>query len=70
MLAYLRTSDLITEEEEKGIAGVYGFVSPGAHTPVGLSEQEMACLGRNLAVSMCYLLVKLHNEASPQLSSV
>lgn len=70
VLAYLRTSGLITEEEEKGIAGVYGFVSPGAHSPLSLSEQEVARLGRSLAVSMCYFLVRLHNQSESWLPSV
>lgn len=64
VLKYLRISELITENEEKGLAGVYGFVSAGAHRPVGLSEQEMARLGRSLIASMCYFLVKLHNNIS------
>ncbi len=60
VLGYLRTSGLITENEEKGLAGVYGFVSAGSHRHVGLSEMEMARLGRNLVASMCYFLIKLH----------
>jgi hypothetical protein len=61
VLAYLRVSGLITQEEEQGIAGVYGFVSPAAHRPVGFTEEELARLGRSLAASMCYFLVKRHN---------
>lgn len=55
---HLRTSGLITEGEEKGLAGVFTFVSPGAHSPVGLSETEMVRLGRSLVVGMCYFLIK------------
>lgn len=62
VLSYLRTSGLISENEEKGLAGVYRFVSAGAHRPVGLSEQEMARLGRSLVSSMCYFLIELHNN--------
>lgn len=62
VLAYLRTSGLIRQREEEGISGVYSFVSEGAHRPVGLSEQEMARLGRSLVTSMCYFLIKLHNN--------
>ena len=61
-LSYLRTSGFISESEEKAIAGVYGFVSQGAHRPMALSEQEMARLGRNLAISMCYFIIKLYNQ--------
>ena len=62
ILSYLKTSGLIREDEEKGLAGVFRFVSAGAHRPVGLSEQEMARLGRSLVSSMCYFLIKLHNN--------
>jgi len=61
VLAYLRTSGLLTPAEEKVLAGVYGFVSAGAHIPIGLSEQEMARLGRSLVASMSYFLVKRYN---------
>jgi len=47
VLSYLRTSGFIIQSEEEAIAGVFGFVSPGAHTPMGLTEQEMARLGRS-----------------------
>jgi hypothetical protein len=63
VLAYLRTSSLITSQEENGLSGVFKFVSPGAHTPVGIDEGEMARLGRSLIVSMCYFLVKIHNKS-------
>lgn len=66
VLAHLRTSGFVTEEEEKGLGGVFTFVSPGAHAPVGLSEVETARLGRSLAVSMCYFLVKQFNAKHPQ----
>ena len=59
--AHLRMAGVITQEEEKGIAGVFTFVSPGAHTPVGLSETAMVRLGRSLVISMCYFLVKRWN---------
>lgn len=61
VIAHLRTSGAISEEEEKGLAGVFTFVSPGAHTPVGLSETEMVRLGRSFVIGMCYFLVKRHN---------
>ena len=50
--------DILRVEEEQGLAGVFTFDSPGAHTPVGLTELEMTRLGRSLAVSMCYFLIK------------
>lgn len=61
VLAYLRTSQLVTKTDEDLIGSVYTFISPGAHQPVGLSHEEMVRLGRGMAISICYFLVKLHN---------
>jgi hypothetical protein len=58
VLSYLRTSSLLTEQEEKGVGGVFSFTSPGAHTYVSVTEQETTRLGRSLAVSMIYFLLK------------
>jgi hypothetical protein len=63
--SYLRSSGLITDQQEKGLAGVFGFVSPGSHTPLGFTDQEFARLGRSLVVSMCYFLVKQFNAGTP-----
>lgn len=63
VLVYLRTSGFITVNEEQGIAGAYGFISPGAHTPVGLTEEEMVRLGRSLMAAVSYLLIKRHNAS-------
>jgi len=65
VLGFLRAIDFITQEEERGLAGVYGFVSPGSHRPVGISEEEMARLGRSLALSMCWFLVKSYRSSTP-----
>lgn len=61
VLAYLRTSALITRNDEDLVASVYTFISPGAHQPIGLSQEELVRLGRGMAVSASYFLVKLHN---------
>ena len=58
VLGYLRKSELITTQEEKGLAGVFGFVSPGAHEPFGPDDMEMARLGRSLAIGMTCFLIK------------
>lgn len=60
ILGFLRKIDFVSQEEERGLAGVYGFVSPGSHRPLGLSEEQMARLGRSLALSMCWFLIKTH----------
>jgi hypothetical protein len=62
VLAYLRSSGFITEDQEKGLAGVFGFVSPGSHIPLGLTELEMARLGRSFIAGMCWFLVKRFTE--------
>lgn len=58
VLTYLRQTKFLTDEEERGLAAVFGFVSPGSHIPLGLSELEMARLGRNFAAGMCWFLAK------------
>lgn len=58
VLAYLRTSGLITEQEEQGLSGAFTFLSPGSHRLVGVSEREMARLGRSIALSMVYFLLR------------
>lgn len=60
VLAFLRTSGEVTPEEEKGLAGVFGFLSPGAHRPVGIPEDQMTRLGRSFALNMCWFLLKNH----------
>ncbi len=54
------SSGEITVEEEKGLAGVFGFLSPGAHRPMGIPEDQMTRLGRSFALHMCWFLLKNH----------
>lgn len=58
LLRFLRERDEISAEEDRGLAGVFGFVSPGAHRAIGLSEEQMTRLGRSLALSMCWFLLQ------------
>lgn len=58
ILIFLKQVGFISQEEERGLAGVYGFISPGSHRPVGITEEQMARLGRSLALSMCWFLIK------------
>lgn len=60
VLSFLRSSGEISVEEEKGLAGVFGFLSPGAHRPVGIPEDQMTRLGRSFALNMCWFLLKNH----------
>lgn len=65
LIEYLRVSGFIDEREEKGLAGVFTFVSPGAHKPLDLSRTDMARLGRALVFGMCWFLVKRHAATIP-----
>ncbi len=58
VIEFLRKCDEITLEEERGLAGVFGFLSPGAHRPVGISQDQMTRLGRSFALNMCWFLLK------------
>ena len=60
VLSFLRASNEISLEEEKGLAGVFGFLSPGAHRPVGIPEDQMTRLGRSFALNMCWFMLKNH----------
>ena len=62
-LTYMRQLGFISEQEEKGLAGVYGFISPGSHRPVGISEEQMARLGRSFALGMSWFLLKTYQSA-------
>ena len=63
VLNFLKVTSFITQEEERGLAGVYGFVSPGSHRSLGISEEAMARLGRSLALSMCWFLIRSYRTA-------
>ena len=65
VIAYLKNhAGFLDKNDEAAITGVYGFVSPGAHKPVGFSEEEMVRLGRSMIASVCYFLVKKHNATA------
>jgi hypothetical protein len=56
----LRTNGLIDEPTERTIAGVYTLISPAAHMPVGMGDEEWARLTRTFALGICYYVVKLY----------
>lgn len=62
IVAHLRSQGFFSPEEERGLVGVYAFLSTGAHRPVGLTEDEACRLGRSLALSMCWYLVKRYQS--------
>ena len=61
-MAHLRKQDFFSVEEERGLVGVYAFLSPGAHRPIGLTEEEACRLGRSMALSMCWYLVRRYAD--------
>jgi hypothetical protein len=61
VIAYLQKSGFIKQHQEDGLTGVFSFLSQGAHVPIGFTEEEFTRLGRSLAVSFCYFLVKTLN---------
>ena len=63
-ISYIKQIQMITQNEEEALAGVYKLLS-SAHRPIGLSESEMARLGRSIAASMCYFLIKIYNNFKP-----
>lgn len=64
LMQYLRESGFVEGREEEGLTGVFTFVSPGSHEPVGFSRTDMARLGRALVFGMCWFLVKRHAAAN------
>ena len=67
-LGYLRKSGEITVEEEQGLAGVFRFLSPGAHRPVAIPEVQVARLGRSFALNMCWFLLQNHLQGRSTLA--
>ena len=61
ILNFLRSREFLSIDEEEGLAGVYRFLSPGSHRPLGLTEAEATRLGRSLALSMAWYLVKRYS---------
>ena len=60
-LSHLKNKEFITNKEESAIASTYTFISDGAHIPVGFTEEEFVRFGRNLAMSVCYFVIKKFN---------
>lgn len=57
-LVLLRAQSVIEPTEEEILARVYTFVSPGAHVPKGITEEEWARLSRTFSVSSSYFLLR------------
>jgi hypothetical protein len=57
-LAFLRDQGVIDRPEEEALAKVYTLISPGAHVPKGLTDEEWALLSRTFAISAAYFLIR------------
>ncbi|MBF0284831.1 MAG: hypothetical protein HQL51_10285 [Magnetococcales bacterium] len=64
ILSALKAKGSISEDQEKGLAGVYRFLSPGSHRPQAMTEREYVRLARHLAVSMAFFLLKAREGGS------
>jgi hypothetical protein len=62
-LVFLRTQGVTTQDEENALAKVYTLISPGAHVPKGLTDEQWALLARTFAVSSAYFLTQKHLAA-------
>jgi hypothetical protein len=63
-LAFFRVSaGLLTLQEEQALSAVYTLISPGAHRPTGLTDDEWARLARTLALSATYFLIRKYRTA-------
>lgn len=55
LIEYLHNSGEISLEEER-LACVFGFLSPGAQHPVGISKDQMTRLRRSFALNIWFLM--------------
>lgn len=63
-LAFLRLNGgLLTVQEEQALSAVYTLISPGAHRPTGLTDEEWARLARTFALSATYFLIRKYRTA-------
>jgi len=63
-LVFLRTvAQLISLQEEQTVAAMYTLISPGAHRPTGLTDEEWARLARTFALSATYFLLRKYRTA-------
>lgn len=60
-IRFLKEKTFFDKKEEDAISSIYTFISPGAHKPLGFTDEEFARFGMNLAISVCYYVVKKSN---------
>jgi len=62
-LYFLRAVGVIEPQEEEILARVYTFISPGAHVPKGITEEEWARLARTFGLSSAYFLLRKYTAS-------
>ncbi|MBX2832923.1 MAG: hypothetical protein KTR23_17495 [Rhodospirillales bacterium] len=63
LLSFLKSNQFISVEHERGLAGVYHFLSPGSHRNIGIPEDQMVRLGRSFSLNMCWFLLEKFRSA-------
>lgn len=63
-LAYLRSTGVLTVQEEEVLARLYTFTSPAAHVPTGITQEEWARLARTFGLGACFFILRKH-QAPP-----
>lgn len=58
----LRNEEFLTEKERRLIKNTYSFISEACHN--FFTDEEYARYGRNLAMSMCYYIIKNYNKSN------
>ena len=62
-LQLLRSLGAIEQDEEEILARIYTFISPGAHVPKGVTQEEWARLARTFGLSSAYFLLHKYMAA-------
>ncbi len=63
-LLYLRQHEVIEQGEEEVIARIYTFISPSAHVPKGMSDEEWARLARTFGLGGTYFLLQKYRATN------
>jgi len=62
-LECLKIAGVLEPNEEEIMARVYTFISPGAHVPAGITDEEWARLARTFGLSSSYFIFKKYQAA-------
>ena len=62
-LGLLRAAGVMETKEEQMLARVYTFISPAAHIPSGVTDEEWARLARTFGLSSAYFILRKYVSA-------